>query len=310
MPLVLAMLLLVGGMLLTHIWVAGAHERSMSDADRRMLRMVKSSGLADDLELSKQVLSDQPVKSGVVRALSKWIESRGQRWDIIATLDRWLANAGRPRGLSASDALAYAAVYWASTAVLIMLATERAGINRVLGALMMLVLMAYPVIKLFSIIKSRRERVQLELLSVVNDLKTSISSNLTLEEAFGRVIQDDEYEDEQRVLVAEFGIAYRAWRIGNQRMPDALRDAANRMGVREIDAFVDAIANGIRNGTRMDDVLSRQYETVKQKHTEMQQRRIDGLQTKFLACSVPTFLAMMVLVLGPTALRVGDAFGG
>lgn len=176
--------------------------------------------------------------------------------------------------------------------------------NTAVGALLVLVLAVGPDAKLNRRIEARQHEIQLQLPDVLDLLTISVEAGLGFEQAVDRVIVSvpGAISDEFSRMLGEV-------RAGASRA-DAMRAMDERCNVAELRSFVLAILQADTFGVSIGRVLRAQSEEMRIKRRQLAQEKAQKAPIKMLIPMVfCIFPALFVVVLGPAALNIKEAFG-
>ncbi len=176
--------------------------------------------------------------------------------------------------------------------------------NTSIGALLVLVLVVGPDAKLNRRIEARQHEIQLQLPDVLDLLTISVEAGLGFEQAVDRVIVSvpGTISDEFSRMLGEV-------RAGASRA-DAMRAMDERCNVAELRSFVLAILQADTFGVSIGRVLRAQSEEMRIKRRQLAQEKAQKAPIKMLIPMVfCIFPALFVVVLGPAALNIREAFG-
>lgn len=312
MTLLIPLLGLVSGLLLLRAYLQRAKERQISESDRAYAAAVaRTMGESTaDLDQRRDAgpgrvtrIADAATRSGLLR-------SREAR-DVLDWLERELTLAGRPKGWSAAEALVATIIFWIVAGGLLGFLGMSAGAPSLLLAVVVGFIFAYPPLKLRQMRRRRQEQARLELMSFITDLIMGIGSGQgSLDDALSRTVADPRAIGAERILVREFAQAYAMYRHGNYDREEALREAADRLGVEEVDNFVDALVQGHRTGSPIRDTLTSQVDQIQAIYEQEMRAFIARKQSSFVVSLVFILMGILILVLYPLVSQILDAFSG
>lgn len=311
--LLIIVLFLVGASFLFVQIARYVRERSLSEATRKYGEIASQTGLDSLSDIQQQ--SDLKRRGGIVAWLTGRVERSSflrsdESGNFVAWLDHELVLAGRPRGLHAPEAIAYTVLIWFVGSIFLVFAAQFLEMPRLLAAAAALALFIYPIVRLRTIKKKRQANARLELPTFLNDLILSLSTGMsTIDDAFERVSRMAPYQP-HRVLVQEFSRAFAEYRHGGRDREQALYAAAARIGVPSVDDFVDAIIQGLRNGTPVRDILRSQSKQVQSLYRQEMREYIGKKEPLFVVSLVMIFSGVMLLMIIPLAIQVIDGIGG
>lgn len=159
-----------------------------------------------------------------------------------------------------------------------------------------------------SVTKGRQDRIRRGLPDVLDLLVVSVESGLALDAGLKRV-------GEEMALVhpdvsEEFRIATRESQMGLPRS-ESLDNMANRCGVEEMRAMVSVILQAERFGTSIAKALRNQGESMRAKRRLKAEEAAQKTAVKLMIPLVMfIFPALGIVLAGPAAIRLMEAFGG
>lgn len=225
----------------------------------------------------------------------------------IAVLDEKLNRAGRPGGLSASEyaLLKYLAagaggVFFFSLSGAIHLGVAQACLLTFVGVLLGWHL---PGLYLEARIRERSELVRRELPDVLDLLTVSVEAGLGFDGALLKVA-----EKKKGLLAGEFSQILQEINMGKPRR-EALRDAAERLGVEEFSSFVGSIIVADRLGISIGNVLRAQSAQMRSVRRQRAEEQAMKAPVKMLFPMVFfIFPAVFLVLLGPAVIKIREVF--
>jgi tight adherence protein C len=208
--------------------------------------------------------------------------------------------AGRPAGMGTTDFIAFRYVLTAllcSLGILIGLLKGSPIVLAVLAAKGAFWGLRGPMMWLNRRIKKRRTDMQNDLPDVIDVLVVCVEAGLTFEAALERVAEKFDH-----ALAEEFGRVIQEIRLGRPRL-EALNDMGQRLGVEELNNFIQAIIQSEQLGSGVSRILRAQSDEIRTKHLLSAQEKGARASLKMLipmlGCIFPT---LWVIILGPAAL--------
>lgn len=208
--------------------------------------------------------------------------------------------AGRPGGMATTDFVAFRYVLTAflcSLGILIGILVGNPIWLAVLAAIGAIIGLYGPTFWLNRRIKSRKTEMQNDLPDVIDVLVVCVEAGLTFEASIERVAEKFEHS-----LAEEFGRVIQEIRLGRPRL-DALSDMGQRLGVEELNNFVQAIVQSEQLGSGVARILRAQSDEIRTKHLLTAQEKGARASLKMLipmlGCIFPT---LWVIILGPAFL--------
>ena len=175
--------------------------------------------------------------------------------------------------------------------------------NTAIGGLLVFALLAGPDATLNRKVDARQRQIQLSLPDILDLLTISVEAGLGFEQAIDRVI-----DAVPGPLSDEFARMLGEVRAGASRA-DAMRAMDDRCNVAELRSFVLAILQADTFGVSIGRVLRAQSEEMRIKRRQLAQEKAQKAPVKMLIPMVfCIFPALFVVVLGPAALNIREAF--
>ncbi|NHM27278.1 type II secretion system F family protein [Desulfofundulus sp. TPOSR] len=224
-----------------------------------------------------------------------------------AVLEEKLNRAGRPGGLSAGEyaLLKYftagaAGVFSFFFSGTVHLEPVQTCLLSFLGVLLGWHL---PNFYLEARIRDRAELIRKELPDVLDLLTVSVEAGLGFDGALLKVA-----EKKKGLLAKEFSQILREINMGKPRR-EALRDAAERLGVDEFSSFAGSIIVADRLGISIGNVLRAQSAQMRNKRRQRAEERAMKAPVKMLFPMVFfIFPAVFLVLLGPAVIKISKVF--
>ena len=251
------------------------------------------------VEIEMQAPFSDRVLRPAIRRLGRILEqTMPEKARQSISLDLYVA--GRPGGLGASEFIAVRYVSTGLACCLGILVGVLFGSRVIiaLGAAVGAILGLYaPTLWLRFKVKSSRNEVRSVLPDVIDVLVVCGEAGLTFEAAMEKVGQKYDHR-----LAEEFVRVLQEVRVGRPRL-EALSDMAQRMGVEELNSFVQAVIQSEQLGSGLVKVLAVQADEIRQKRLLSAQERGARASLKMLipmvGCIFPT---LWVILLGPALI--------
>ena len=146
-------------------------------------------------------------------------------------------------------------------------------------------------------LKKRRSEIRSDLPDVIDVLVVCVEAGLTFEAAVEKMVEKYDH-----ALATEFGRVMQEVRLGRPRL-EALNDMGKRIGVEELNNFVQAIIQSEQLGSGIGRILRIQSDEMRLNRLVSAQERGARASLKMLlpmlGCIFPT---LWVILLGPAAL--------
>jgi len=208
--------------------------------------------------------------------------------------------AGRPGGMGAGDFIAVRYVLTGALCILGILigALSQNRITLAVGAAVGAIVGLYaPMFWLRRRLKKRRSEIRSDLPDVIDVLVVCVEAGLTFEAAVEKMVEKYDH-----ALANEFGRVMQEVRLGRPRL-EALNDMGKRIGVEELNNFVQAIIQSEQLGSGIGRILRIQSDEMRLNRLVSAQERGARASLKMLlpmlGCIFPT---LWVILLGPAAL--------
>jgi tight adherence protein C len=159
-----------------------------------------------------------------------------------------------------------------------------------------------------AMVKGRQDKIRRGLPDILDLMVVSVESGLALDAAIKRV--GEEMALVHPDLSDEFRIATMESQMGIPRS-EALENMANRAGLDELRSLVSVITQSERFGTSVAKALRNQGVAMRTKRRQQAEERAQKTAVKLMIPLVMfIFPAMGVVLAGPAAINLMEAFGG
>lgn len=223
---------------------------------------------------------------------------------FMERLDYWLLMGGIRDRYTPESALARAITIWVG-GVFAGIVLYLIGLPSLLAAAVILYAIAYPPLKLRSLINQRQDAIKAEVPFFIGEVYMAISSGMTtIDDAINRVAKTSK-EDQvgDSILSQEFALATAEYRVGGLSQELALRRVGYRTGVIAVQNLVEALIQGLRTGTAMQEVLI-EYMTTAQEIWRQDMRSYQ--KRKMPLVTVGLIITMFgALIIWATPLLIG-----
>jgi tight adherence protein C len=160
---------------------------------------------------------------------------------------------------------------------------------------------------LSKMVAERQDKIRRGFSDMLDLLVVCVEAGLSFDIAIRRV--SGEIGTSHPVLAEELAVLSAEVRAGVDRVK-ALRNFADRTGLRDIRGFVALVAQSIRFGTSIAETLRIYSEDFRDKRTQAAEELAAKVGTKMIfplvACFFPSFF---IIAIGPAILKVYEAFG-
>ncbi|MFT7517948.1 MAG: tight adherence protein C [Kiritimatiellia bacterium] len=253
---------------------------------------------------------DQRIASAVAARLSKLATPQDQESRNL--LQAKLVHAGY-RNRNASDilnALRVALVFLLPVIASPLLVTYASEIIYIVAGVILLAAVGYmgPMMIVNRRIEARHKRLLAPFPDSLDLLVTSVEAGLGLDMAFRRVA--DELHTAAPELSMEFQLVNHEVSAGVPRM-DAFRHLADRTGLPEIKSLVNMMVQADRFGTSIAHSLRIHADLVRQRRMSRAEEEAAKVSPKLTIVMILFLMpCLLIVLLGPAAIKVKDAFGG
>lgn len=275
-------------------------------------RLERLGTLTQTKEQSGPVFNEELEKSfservllPVLRVFSKLVQKRASG-DTISNLQKQLAMAGYPGGLRPQDFLAIHVTFFIACAAGATFFTTKVakaapdqmamhiGAGMIFGFLM-------PRLFLQRRVAARQHLIQLQLPDLLDLLTVSVEAGLGFDAGISKCI-----EKMQGPLSEECRTILREVRVGKARK-QALRDAAERIKVHDVDVFFSAIIQAEQLGVSLAKVLRVQSDQLRLKRRQRAEETAQKAPIKMMFPLVLfIFPTIFIVLMGPAILQALD----
>ena len=242
-----------------------------------------------------------------IRAISKIVQDKTSS-DYMATLQKQLASAGYPGDLRPQEFLTIQIVVLGSS--LALAAFFSSSLLKAKGSDMIVHLAAgaifgflMPRMFLSRRIQERQKAIQLGLADLLDLLTVSVEAGLGFDAGIAKCI-----EKLEGALSDEFRTILREIRVGKARK-QALRDAADRMQVHDIDVFFSALIQAEQLGVSLAKILRVQSDQLRLKRRQRAEEKAQKAPIKMMFPMVLfIFPTIFIVLMGPAVLQAFQIF--
>ena len=225
--------------------------------------------------------------------------------EMRASLDQQITLAGDFWGLTPEELLALSLVASSSGALfgsLFSLMLSRGALYPIIGTLLGGIL---PYLQINGLQQERGKRVQTGLPYVIDLLALGLSAGLDFTGSLRQVIDKSSNPDDP--LIEELNIIQQELSMGKTRK-QALLQFADRVGGETAREFVSAVVQAEERGSPLSDVLRIQAQVSRQRRSTRAEEAAATASVKMLMPMVLLFLAILMLIVTPMVLTLGDQF--
>jgi Flp pilus assembly protein TadB len=242
--------------------------------------------------------------SGLARSIGRALTPR----PMLDSLGRRLDQAGNPPWLAGEAVLGYKGMLLFTGAIVALALFVLVSTNP-FGALAWTVVGAAagffaPDLMVLHLAQERQEEIRRTLPDVMDTLVITVEAGMGFEAALAQVVHNG-----RGPLVGEFARVLHEMQIGRPRV-DALRDLATRTNVGELRAFSSAVVQATTLGIPMGKVLRQQSAEMRLRRRQRAEELAQKVPVKILFPMIfCIFPVLFVVVVGPGAIRIIEAFG-
>jgi tight adherence protein C len=266
----------------------------------------------EEIEL-QQPFSERFIRPTLER-LGAFLNARVGRERIIAIQNK-LALAGRPGNLTVNGFISVKLVIGLLSGVVGFLLFSFAKLtfpftSGLLGTILLAVLVGvggyfFPDLWLLQKVERRRKEIRLALPNALDLLTISVEAGLGFDAALVRVT-----EKYKNALSEEFTQVLNEIRLGRPRL-EALDDMGRRVGVEELQSFIQALIQSEQLGVGIAKVLRIQSEEMRRKRRQRAEELAAQASLKMLfPMLIFIFPTIFIVLMGPAVLVVIHSLGG
>ena len=291
-------------------WLAFSPSKAQTDEEGRLAGYLPGRDIIEDAEMERSFL-----RRALIPLFRKILDSIGALTPVkdVERIQRRLAEAGSPAGLSAPDILGiqilagilFGGTYLAVMQVLGLVTPEETPTH--IRNTVVIVALGYLMPRLW--LRGRADRRKHEIERAFPDaldlLSVSVDAGLALDTAMVRVC-----ERWSNALTQEFNRAILEIRVGTPR-DAALQRMASRSGVRDLVTFVAVLIQSTELGVSIAQTLHAQAAQVRVRRRQRAEELARQASVKMVfALVLLVFPALLVVLLGPGVPRIYDALSG
>lgn len=241
-------------------------KRDTSEESAHFQKILEQNELGSDPQLTRTKSERESLNerlSDELRESSLLQQEDGKQF--MERLDYWLLMGGIRDKYTPETALARAITIWVG-GIILGIFVYLVGMPPFLAGAVILYAMAYPPLKLKGLIAARQDAIKAEVPFFIGELYMAISSGMTtIDDAINRVAKTSSEDNVgDSILSQEFALATAEYRVGGLSQETALRRVGYRTGVIAVQNLVEALIQGLRTGTAMQDVLIEYMSTAQE----------------------------------------------
>ncbi len=241
---------------------------------------------------------------GLLGRLAGWLTPGG----TVARLNRLAGAAGRPAAWPVQKLVVVKLVLPVAAAGglgLLLLSGGATTLTIVVAVAVTVVAYFLPELLLYSRGQERQEAIQLELPDTLDQMTIAVEAGLGFESAMARAGANGKGPLAEELVRTLQDIA-----VGQPRR-EAYLALADRTGVQDLRRFIRAVVQADQYGVSIADVLRTQAHEMRLKRRQRAEEKAMQIPVKvifpLILCILPT---LFIVLLGPAAMDIADAFGG
>jgi Flp pilus assembly protein TadB len=319
MGLLAALCLMAGFFLLIRFALNAYRHRAITEADERMHSLIRAEFDSDSVVAPLQIgKSDKKANESLFVGFSKRGGGRLSRSSVFADeegraaikrLERTLHHAGIRDKVSPYDAIAFALMVWGTAITFALFGLLEHVLNPFMCVGIMLMGVLYPLLKLQSMVNRRQEEIRADIPFFIQDLVMALSSgSVTIDDAIYMVGEKARSRNTGSILAKEFMLAHSQYRNGALKQEDALRGISERTGVLPVEDLVNALIDGIRNGSPLVRMLQEYADHAREMWKQDMRAFIKKQDTKFTVYLGITMFGGFILFVAPMLISLLMSF--
>ena len=222
-----------------------------------------------------------------------------------ASLDQQITLAGDFWGLTPEEAVALTLISSSLGALagsLFSLAFSRGALYPLVFAFLCGIL---PYLQINGLQQERQKRIQTGLPYVIDLLALGLSAGLDFTGSLRQVVDKSSNPDDP--LIEELNIILQELSVGKTRK-QALLQFSDRVGGESVREFVSAVVQAEERGSPLSDVLRIQAQSSRQRRSVRAEEAAATASVKMLAPMVLLFIAILMLIVTPMFMEIGNQF--
>jgi pilus assembly protein TadC len=256
----IALILFIGLLLILRFILIKGDERSETEAELKIKDILSKNQLQapeDSPEKKEEKKESMPIIDRLAWSLKNSASFQNEEGkSFLSRLDISLVRAGLREKYTPEQALSLALIIWSLGFILAISSITIIGLPRLFGVVFLVLFFIYPFNKLKSTIKDRQDQIAAEIPFFIQQLYMAISSgNTNIDGAIKRVALNSEKDGFDSILAKEFNQAQIEYSLGAKTTEEALRDIGYRTGVTSVENLCEALIQGLRTGTPIQETL-------------------------------------------------------
>jgi Flp pilus assembly protein TadB len=257
-PLLYTLLFIIGLLLISRRWWLYSATESENEAQARVESLLEKGNLEDISNLKDE---EKVKKSSLLETLAEKLDQsrilqNEEGRTFLENMERWLIQAGLRNQFNPTQAISYALSIWALGIGIPLIMTLLGILPVILMVPICIISAAYPPLKLRSAINERQDVIKAEVPFFIQQLHMILSTGMaTIDEAIVRLSTTSKEDPYDSVLAAEFAQAQVEYRLGAKTFEVAVRDVGFRSGVPAVENLCEAMIQGYKTGSEMDQIL-------------------------------------------------------
>lgn len=222
-----------------------------------------------------------------------------------ASLDQQITLAGDFWGLTPEELVALTLISSSLGALFgsaFSLLLSRGALYPVIGAFLCGIL---PYLQINGLQQERQKAIQTGLPYVIDLLALGLSAGLDFTGSLRQVVNKSSNPDDP--LIEELNIILQELSVGKTRK-QALLQFSERVGGESVREFVSAVVQAEERGSPLSDVLRIQAQASRQRRSVRAEEAAASASVKMLAPMVLLFLAILLLIVSPMFIQIGNQF--
>jgi pilus assembly protein TadC len=311
----IALFLFIGLLLILRFILLRGEERSETEAELKIKDILSRNelqapkGSEEEKEEKKESL---PIINRLAWSLKNSASFQNEEGkSFLSRLDMNLVRAGLREKYTPEQALSLAIVIWVLGFVVAVSSITVVGLPRLFGAVFLILFFIYPFNKLQSTIRERNYKIAAEIPFFIQQLYMAISSgNTNIDGAIKRVSLNSERDGFDSILAKEFNQAQIEYSLGAKTTEEALRDIGYRTGVTSVENLCEALIQGLKTGTPIQETLS-EYSAQAQEMWRQDMRNFKNKKEPLVTIGVViAMFGAFIIMIAPILIGLLDTLTG